>query len=90
MDEIELSKQQARGQAAKELLQNELLQEAFAILKKEYLGAWENTALTDTNARERLWQAHRLVGLLQKHLKIVFDRGKLATKELAQAKYLKR
>jgi len=90
MDEIELSKQQLRGTRSQELLNSETLKAAFAYLNDEYLKAWRNTRVRDTEAREKLWQAIHIVQLVQDHLgKWVID-GRIATKDLASIKYLKR
>jgi hypothetical protein len=90
MDEIELSRKQEKAAQAEALLKNELLQDGFQKLRQEYYSAWQNTNPQDIDQRERLWTAHRMVGLLEKHLKIMVANGKIATKDLAAAKYLKR
>lgn len=90
MDEIELGKKQGRGAAAAALLESPLLAETFGYLEAEYLQAWRNTRVRDTEAREKLWQAIHIVGKVREQLvKYVVD-GRIATKDLAQIKYLKR
>lgn len=90
MDEIELGRQQHRGLRSHELLENETLKDAFKYLNDEYLKAWRNTRVRDTDAREKLWQAVHIVSLVQDHLKKWVVDGRIATKDLAQIKYLKR
>ena len=90
MDEIKLGQQQGRGAAAESLLQSDLLREVFSYLETEYLKAWRNTRVVDTEAREKLWQAVHIVNLVQDHLKKYVSDGKIASKDLANIKYLKR
>ena len=90
MDEVELTKRQTRGARAYELLENETLKQVFAELHDDYLWAWKQTRARDTDARERLWQAIQILGKVQDHLRKLFDDGKIATKDLARIKYLKR
>jgi hypothetical protein len=90
MDEIKLGQQQGRGAAAEALLQSELLKEVFSYLETEYLLAWRNTRVADTNAREKLWQAVHIVNLVKDQLHKYVSDGKIASKDLANIKYLKR
>ena len=90
MDEYELGRQQERGARAQELLNSDILKEAFVYLNDEYLRAWRNTRVRDTEAREKLWQAIHIVQLVQDHLGKWAVDGRIATKDLAQIKYLKR
>ena len=71
-----------RGARAKELLTNELLQEAFARLEADYISAWRQTPARDTDARERLWQAVNIVGKVKDNLTTILSNGKLAQREL--------
>ena len=71
-----------RGARAKELLSNELLQEAFARLEAEYISAWRQMPARDTDARERLWQAVNIVGKVKDNLTTILSNGKLAQREL--------
>jgi hypothetical protein len=72
----------ARAARAKELLQSELMKEIFTQLEADYIAGWRNTCARDTDARERLWLAVQLVGLVKDHLIIVANNGKLAQAEL--------
>ncbi len=90
MDEFKAGAIQQKGLRAQELLNNDLLREVFTYLETEYLLAWRRTRVMDTQAREKLWQAVQIVGLVQDQLgKFVRD-GKIATRDLASIKYLKR
>ena len=82
MDEIKLGQAQHRGIRAAELLENTLLQETFQYLESEYLSAWRSTKVRDTEARERLWQAIQILGILQEHLKLHVTNGRIAAEDL--------
>ena len=90
MDEIDLGIRQAKGAQAGELLNSEILKESFAALEAEYLKSWRSTRSQDTDGRERLWTAVRTLDLVKAHLAKLVTNGKIATKDLAEIKYLKR
>jgi hypothetical protein len=74
----------ARQARAQSLLEDELLQDAFARLEHRYIEEWRVCQFRDTDARERLWQAVNILGKVKDHLaKIVAD-GKLAQCEIDQ------
>lgn len=81
-DQIEVDR--SRGIRARELLDNELVQEALGTLKAEYLKAWEASPARDAEGRERLWVMVKLVEKFRGHLEQVFDAGKLADDKLVE------
>jgi hypothetical protein len=82
--EIKLNADLARRAAAEALLQNDILQEAFARLEDRYVEEWRVSQFRDTDARERLWQAVNVLRKVKDHLaKLVAD-GKLAQREIEQ------
>jgi hypothetical protein len=56
-DEIALAKALGRAAQAQRLLDDELLQEAFAALDRDYTKAWRETAARDTDQRRQRRQA---------------------------------
>lgn len=66
-------------QAAAEL---ERTNDAFALLKSEYMKAWEGTAARDTDSRERLWQAIQILEKVKSHLHSVVANGKIAAADV--------
>jgi hypothetical protein len=72
----------ARAARAKGLLESELMKEIFTQLEADYIAGWRNSGARDTDARERLWLAVQVVGLVKDHLIIVANNGKLAQAEL--------
>jgi hypothetical protein len=82
MTEDKLQRDIVRGARAKALMDDELLQEAFAKLEVNYIGAWRATPARDTDARERLWQAVNVLGKVRDHLGQVAAAGKLAQRQI--------
>jgi hypothetical protein len=72
----------ARGARAKELLESELMREVFRQIEEDYVAGWPNTSARDTDARERLWLAVQVLGVVKDHLVIVANDGKLAQAEV--------
>lgn len=83
-DENKLIRDAGRGVRARQLIEDELLVEAFKMLEDAYTLGWRNTTIDDTAAREKLFLAVNLVGKVRKHLAVVLDGGKLAQAELAE------
>jgi hypothetical protein len=72
----------ARGARAKELIDSEVLKDIFARIEDDYIAGWRATSARDTDARERLWLAVQVIGLVKDHLVIIANDGKLAQAEL--------
>ncbi len=92
-DEHKLTQANARGLHAQDLLDNELLAEAFTGLENSYTAAWRATKIDDVAAREKLFLAINIVGKVRDHLAAIVTDGKLAQvelKELAQVAERKR
>ena len=83
-DEIKLQKDAVKGARAKELLEHDLLAEAFASLESAYTQAWRLTTIDDVNGREKLFLAINVVGKVRDHLTAIVNNGTLATTELRQ------
>ncbi len=90
MDEIKLAKAEEDGAHAQELLRSELLNNCFDTLKKEYIDYWKITHVNDEKGRERLWQAVNIVEKVKEQLQKIAANGRLASKDLASIKTLKR
>jgi hypothetical protein len=84
IDERKLNLDLARRARAEALLQNELLQEAFARLEERYVEEWRSSETRDTDMRERLWQAVAVLRKVRDHLVRIVDDGKLAQREIDQ------
>lgn len=75
---------QARGARAADLLENDLLKEAFAKLEADYIAAWRATAPDNQIGREKLYLAINVIGKVKEHLTQVVSDGKVAAAQLAQ------
>ena len=84
MDETKLGEAAAKAMRAQDILDNELLSEAFEGLEDNYIAAWRATAIDDTGAREKLFLAVNIVGKVRDHLAVIVTNGKLAQAELKE------
>lgn len=82
MNDDALLKARSDGSRARDLLTDEILQGAFAELKRTYSDKLLSTSVDQEEARETLYRSHRLVNEIEKHLQWVLDNGKLADAEL--------
>lgn len=92
-DENRLEQAAAKALHAQELIDHELLTEAFSTLEQNYIDAWRATTIEDVSGREKLFLAINIVGKVRDHLAAVAANGKLAQaelKELAQTAERKR
>ena len=71
-----------RAAKAQNLMNDDLLKEAFAKLEADYLEFWKNTPVRDQDARERVFHAINVIGKVKQHLITVLSDGKMAQKEL--------
>ena len=85
-DELRLHGELAAGARAEAALGT--FDEAFATLRAQYIAAWQQSGLTQHEARERLWQAVQIVDRVQQHLRQVAGGGKLAERQLEDIKRL--
>jgi len=82
VDEMSLLRDKAKADRAKQLLENDLLDEAFKGLEDSYTTAWRNTTIDDVSGREKLFLAINIVGKVRDHLGSVVNNGKVAAAEL--------
>ncbi len=80
LDKLQLDR--ARAARAQDLIENEMLQEAFATLKQTYIAQWEGTTAPEHLLREKYWLAARAVDVIKDHLAKVLQNGRLAEVEL--------
>ena len=63
---------------AKNLLENELLTEAFETLRIELLGQWEQSGSLNIDQRESIWLAVRLLEKIKGHITSIVETGHMA------------
>jgi hypothetical protein len=81
-DEIALQRAVNRAQAAKTLLDNDLLKEAFKSLEDAYTAAWRGTTIEDVSGREKLFLAVNVIGKVRDHLSGLVSNGSVAEAEI--------
>ena len=64
-----------REEKAKNLLNNELFNEAFDVLRKDLMNRWEVSGSTELEARESIWLAMRLLDKLYGHITSIVETG---------------
>jgi hypothetical protein len=83
-DEDSLNQAAAQAVRAQDLMDNELLSEAFVKLEESYTAAWRASTIEDVAAREKLFLAINIVGKVRDHLGAIVANGKLAQAELKE------
>jgi hypothetical protein len=81
-EDAKLAAAMARAARAQALIEDELLQEAFAALETRYVEEWRASQFRDTDARERLWQAVNVLRKVKDHLSRMLADGRLAQREI--------
>ena len=89
LEEVKLKLEMQRGQKAAELLNEELLVEAFDLMNNRLKSEWELSPARDTEGRERLWLMLKLLKNVQDHLQEVLMTGKMASIKLEQERTIK-
>lgn len=72
-----------RGNAAKELLENELLQEVISKLRQDSFSAWENSP--EPGVREQHWHSIRNLNRIIDRLNKIAADGRFASKQIEDA-----
>ena len=88
LSEVQLKAELVRAQQARELLEHELMREAFTTLRERIISEWEASPSRDTSGRETLWLTLRILASVEGHLKGVMETGKLASVKLEQNRTL--
>lgn len=78
-----LEQESRRGEQARRLLEDPLLQEAFATVEGALRDAWAATGDDATAERERLWLMLKLLGRVRTSLSEAMETGKLADGQLS-------
>ena len=73
-----------RGEHAAQLLNDELLQEAFATIEKELTNQWANSPARAADDREKLWLMLKLLSRVQLHLQSTLETGQIAQATLGE------
>jgi hypothetical protein len=79
-----LEQQVRRGEQARRLLEDPLLQEAFASVEATLRETWGATPDDATLERERLWLMLKLLARVRAHMTDVVQTGRLADTQLSE------
>jgi|TARA_R100000353_G_scaffold25741_1_gene21950 hypothetical protein len=82
MNEGKAREQISRGDRAASLLRDELLNEAFDKLETDFIQAWKNSSVEDSQNRERLYMLCQNLAAVKDYLEQVVTSGKLAKAQL--------
>ena len=67
-----------RARHANNLLQDDLFREAFDVLKEDLMNRRSHSGSTESEARESIWLAMRLLDRLEGHFKSIVETGQMA------------
>ena len=79
-------KELERAARAKALIENELLKEAFTLMRENLIASWETSKAMDQDAREKAWQMMKVVNEVERHLHNVLQTGMVAEKMIEDRK----
>ena len=71
---------------AETILNSDVFKKAFTSLKEEYLRTWEGSLDQDTNMREKIFMAIKSLNNVEKHLRIMVEKGKITKNQLDKFK----
>jgi hypothetical protein len=78
-----------KAQQAEQILDSEVFQEVIENLKNEYINFWLNSRkIEDVNIREDLHRVILLIPEIEKHLRIMAEKGKLTKTHINRLKTL--
>ena len=75
-----------RGRIAQDILDNEIFQEAMEMLEDEYKKIWTSTKQEESEERERLWMAMKLIPEFERQLRIIVERGIIKKNQIVKIK----
>jgi len=84
-----LEEQTHVGSRAREVLDNEVFQQAFADIEQELIERWKSSPARDQEGREKLWIYLHLHQQVKDNLVKVMEGGKLAEMNLEHQRTLK-
>lgn len=79
---MDLTKQISRGQRAKELLEDPLLQDSLKAIRNKLDTEWKNSPLRDVEGREKIFFLVKAIDELEAMLISEMETGKLASQQL--------
>lgn len=81
-DKIE---QVGKGRKASEILDNDVIKEAFAVLEEAYINDWKTSKVDDVVKREKAYARMSVLFDFRAQLQSFVDTGKIAGKQLEKS-----
>ena len=75
-----------KSNEAELILNSETFNQAITNLKEEYVNLWLLSKPEEVTSREALHKAIKLLPEVEKHLRIIIEKGKIAKSQLARFK----
>lgn len=75
-----------KSNEAELILKSDTFKEAIEHLKEEYINLWLNTKSENSVERENLHKAVKLLPEVEKHLRIIIEKGKITKSQLGRFK----
>tara|TARA_R100000781_G_scaffold114415_1_gene85155 strand:+ start:768 stop:1037 length:270 start_codon:yes stop_codon:yes gene_type:complete len=75
-----------RGRIAQDILDNEIFQDAMEMLEDEYKKIWAATKQEESEQRERLWMAMKLIPEFERQLRIIVEKGIIKKNQIVKIK----
>jgi|TARA_Y100000296_G_scaffold1120_2_gene1175 hypothetical protein len=82
-----MTTEEQRGDHAKTLLEDYMLDEAFEAIRGEILSAWEHSDSSDASARETAYISLKLLSRLRIYFENVVTTGEFKKAEKGEARY---
>jgi hypothetical protein len=87
--EVRLSQESGRGAKARALLEDSMLQEAFAIVEQDTISKWKSAPIRDAEGQLALRLKFQCLQEIRKHLADVLMTGKMADEGIRIERSLK-
>ena len=75
-----------RGRIAQDILDNEIFQDAMEMLEDEYKKIWAATKQEESEQRERLWMAMKLIPEFERQSRIIVEKGIIKKNQIVKIK----
>lgn len=82
-----MTTEEQRGEHAKTLLEDYMIDEAFESIREEILSAWEHSETDDLSARETAYISLKLLSRLRIYFESIVTTGEFAKSEKREARY---
>ena len=74
---------------AEQILESDVFKKSFTLLKDTYLKSMEQTSMDEVKEREVLFQALKVLPEVERHLRIIIEKGKISQQQINKLKVFK-